>query len=167
VKKSRAFAKESDLCAAFIDAIGKDWTSYAETAGWDILLVRNADGFQIGIQAKLKLNPFVLAQTLDEYQYEVAMPGPDCRAVLVPWDEVTAGLTYLSAYVGVTVIRMLAPKPEPRGRRDRSDRFEPSLRCIARTSRGRSILDRGRAPHAAGCQNTFRTLLPARHRRCG
>lgn len=104
--KPKAFAKESDLCAAFIAAVGPDWTPYAETCGWDILLVRNANGFQIGIQAKLKLNPMVLAQALDESQYSVDHAQPDCRAVLVPWGEVSVGLTYLCAYVGITVIRM-------------------------------------------------------------
>lgn len=86
-KKTAPFKTEADLCAAFIAAIGDDWTSFAETAGWDILLVRKDDGFQIGIQAKLKLNTFVLAQTLDQYRYSVDSPGPDCRAILVPADE--------------------------------------------------------------------------------
>lgn len=116
--KPKPFAKESDLCAAFIAAVGPDWTSYAETASYDILLVRNADGFQIGIQAKLKLNPLVLAQAIDDTMYRVDHDQPDCRAVLVPRGEVNVGLGYLCAYVGVTIIRMETPSP---------GRYTPSL----------------------------------------
>ena len=58
----------------------EEWTSYAETAGWDILLVRKTDGFQIGIQAKLKITPFVMAQCLDEYPWSVDRPRPDAIA---------------------------------------------------------------------------------------
>lgn len=106
MKKPKPFATEADLCARFIAAINEDWTAYAETAGWDILLVRKIDGFQIGIQAKLKLNPFVLAQALDESTYSVDRPGPDSRAVLVPWSETQLGLEYLCAYIGITIIRV-------------------------------------------------------------
>lgn len=121
--KAKPFKTEADLCAAFIAAIGGDWTAYAECNGWDILLVRNVDGFQIGVQAKLKLNAFVLAQAVDENTHGVRERGPDCRAVLVPAGEMSVGITFLCAYVGVTVIRMTAPNPTIRGTRI----FEPPL----------------------------------------
>ena len=38
------FASEVDLCARFLKALPEDWIAYNETAGWDILLVRSADG---------------------------------------------------------------------------------------------------------------------------
>ena len=65
----QAFRSEADLCAAFLAALerehAKKWMAYAETAGWDILLVRLKDGFQIGIQAKLALNDLCHHQAND------------------------------------------------------------------------------------------------------
>ncbi len=63
------FKTEAELCAAFIEYAqrGEAWTAYAETCGWDILLVRKADGFQIGIQAKLNYNMKVLSQCLETW----------------------------------------------------------------------------------------------------
>lgn len=100
------FASEAALCAAFLAAIDRRaWTPYAETAGWDILLVRKDDGFQIGIQAKLKLNAHVIAQAIEEYgSWAADYPGPDCRAVLVPEGDV-ANFKRIAAYVGITIIR--------------------------------------------------------------
>lgn len=125
-KKIKHFATEAALCSAFVAALDDRWTPFAETAGWDLLLVRVADGFQIGVQAKLRLNPFVLAQALDETRYSVTNPGPDCRAVLVPWGEVQVGISYLCAYVGVTVLRMEPPHVN-RYKPTWSRRFEPAL----------------------------------------
>jgi hypothetical protein len=91
------------MCAAFIAAVGDAWTAYAETEGWDILLVRNVDGFQIGVQAKLRLNIAVLNQVLeDHWPREI---GPDCRAVLVPEGAGHIGL--VADYIGITIIRVL------------------------------------------------------------
>lgn len=104
-KTAARFESEAALCAAFIAAIGPDWTAYAETEGWDILLVRKADGFQIGIEAKLSLNATVLLQALEDYTWEYSKFGPDCRAVLVPWSDVTGGLTEIAARLALTVIR--------------------------------------------------------------
>jgi len=104
--KLPTFRTEADLCAAFISAVPKTWVAYPETAGWDILLVRGKDGYQIGVQAKLKLNAKVLAQAVEGY-YPVET-GPDYRAVLVPsgeWNDLTA----LAPYCGITVIGMLPP----------------------------------------------------------
>lgn len=104
MKKVKPFATEVDLCAAFIAALPKGWTNYNEVAGWDILLSRDVDGFQIGIQAKLKCNVRVVQQSLEEYRWAVMAPGPDCRAVLVPDGE--SDLAHIAAYLGITVIRM-------------------------------------------------------------
>ena len=92
----KTYATEAELCTAFINwiksengkTLGRDtapiWTPYAETAGWDILLVAD-DGTQIGIEAKLKFNMKVLAQSLpDCWDTYADYPGPDYRAVLVP-----------------------------------------------------------------------------------
>jgi hypothetical protein len=104
--KSKAFKTEIELCARFIAAIGNDWTAYNETAGWDILLVRKDDGFQIGIQAKLKLSTDVINQAIESEW--VHTTGPDCRAVLVPWGD-ARGFDKICAYAGLTIIRVTAP----------------------------------------------------------
>ncbi|QCG94993.1 hypothetical protein E6C67_14270 [Azospirillum sp. TSA2s] len=100
--KSKHFASEAEMCAAFVSEIGPDWTSYAETAGWDILLVRNADGFQIGVEAKLRLNAQVLTQALERSHEGF---GPDCRAVLVP-NGAGGGLETIAQHCGLTVLRI-------------------------------------------------------------
>lgn len=103
--KEKPFASEVDLCAQFLAAIGDDWTPFAETQGWDILLVRKSDGFQIGIEAKLKLNLDVINQAIEEYGWNAMASGPDCRAVLVPYCE-ASGFDRIAAYIGFTIIRM-------------------------------------------------------------
>lgn len=117
------FAKETDLCAHFLGGIKKGWTAFAETAGWDILLVREKDGFQIGIEAKLRLNAEVLCQAA-EGAWDVGNAGPDCRAVLVPFNSSTGGLGRLAAYIGITIIGVFQPTgcASYGGRR-----FDPSL----------------------------------------
>lgn len=109
MKQANPFSTEAELCARFIAAIGEAWTAYAETAGWDILLVRKADGFQIGIEAKLKLNAHVISQALEEYgAWHAAHSGPDCRAVMVP-DGQANYFGRISAYIGLTIITVHAP----------------------------------------------------------
>lgn len=91
--KKPLYAKEADLCAAFIEWVKRPerfardtdvrWTPYAETAGWDILLVAQ-DGTQIGVQAKLRFNMKVLQQCLPDTWDAWHDRGPDFRAVLVP-----------------------------------------------------------------------------------
>lgn len=88
------FESEAQMCALYIAvATGEvansghrvrpsGWKAYAETGGFDILMVRE-DGFQVGIEAKLRLNDDVILQIM-EHRGAVTMPGPDCRAVLVP-----------------------------------------------------------------------------------
>ncbi len=75
------FKTEAEMCAAFMEwARIQGYTPYPETAGWDILLV-DANGFQTGVEAKLKLNAVVIEQALDRYGLD---QGPDYRAVLIP-----------------------------------------------------------------------------------
>ena len=105
--KLKPFATEADLCARFLAALDKGWTAYAETAGWDILLVRDADGFQIGIEAKLKMNTHVINQAIEHSVYWVDHAGPDCRAIMIPEGE--GGFDQIAAYIGITVIRVRAP----------------------------------------------------------
>lgn len=104
------FTKESDLCAAFIAALPKDWTAYPETGGFDILLVR-ADGFQIGVEAKLRLNAKVILQAAEGLGYSYAtMPGPDCRAVLVP-EARNSELAALCRLLCITVVTYRPQRP--------------------------------------------------------
>lgn len=96
MKRSVAkFASEAEMCALFIAiATGEvansnhrarpyGWKAYPEVWG-DILMVRETDGFQVGIEAKLRLNDDVIFQAM-EGRNSPTMPGPDCRAVLVPY----------------------------------------------------------------------------------
>jgi len=137
-----SFATEAELCAVFIEAATKDgtWKAYPETAGFDILLVRN-DSVQIGIEAKLTLNAKVLAQILpDHISYSYAATGPDYRAVLVP-DGKDGALRSVCAALGITVITCRHGTLEhwwsrfqpylPHGRYETSDWHEwaPMSRC--------------------------------------
>lgn len=121
-----AFRSEADLCAKFIASIDRvRWTAYAETAGWDILLVRRPDGFQIGIQAKMAFNAEVICQALDQYgHWSVDKPGPDCRAILAPSKNAQRNLHRICTYIGVTPILMESPLRESW---NRSDKFRPRL----------------------------------------
>lgn len=104
-KQEPSFATEAALCARFIALVREGWVAYAETGGWDILLVRTEDGFQIGIEAKLRLNTEVISQALEDGYYG-DRAGPDCRAVLVPDGAEAPHLHRICAYVGLTVIRV-------------------------------------------------------------
>ena len=103
------YATEAELCADFIAEVRRTrkWECYPETEGWDILLVRLVDGFQIGVSAKLRLNAKVVAQALEQYVWNVSAPGPDCRAVLV--SEGAGELGLLCAYIGIVVITLQSP----------------------------------------------------------
>lgn len=98
------FKTEAAMCAKFLASIGDAWTPYPETAGWDALLSRKADGFQIGIQAKLRFNTEVINQAL-ESEYDVDHGGPDCRAILIP-SYVSDRLGKIADYIGITVIKV-------------------------------------------------------------
>lgn len=88
--EKKRYESEAALCAEFIAwAKPQGWTAYAETAGWDILLVRDSDGEQLGIQAKLRFNIKVLTQTIP---LEWMASGPDRRAILVPESSGAIGL---------------------------------------------------------------------------
>jgi hypothetical protein len=99
--KQARYETEAALCADFIawaKAQGgsysygiktPNWTPYAETAGWDILLVAE-DGTQIGIEAKLRFNLKVIAQCIPGCWDHWRDHGPDYRAVLVPDGDQTA-----------------------------------------------------------------------------
>lgn len=122
MKKPKPFATEADLCARFLSSIPDEWTAYKEWAGWDILLVRKEDGFQIGIEAKLRLNAKVLTQALEEYgSWHADSPGPDCRAILVPESE--HGYGTIAEYIGITVIHCSGPEIRYRFR----SIFQPEL----------------------------------------
>jgi len=76
------FQTEAALCEAFIAWVkGFGWTAYAETGGWDIVLVKPT-GVQIGVQAKLRFNLRVLTQSMPCWVTQDRV-GPDYRAVLV------------------------------------------------------------------------------------
>jgi hypothetical protein len=98
------FKTEADLCAAFLGCVGAAWVPYAETAGWDILLVRRSDGVQIGIEAKLRLNAEVVAQALEGLRDAWSGEGPDYRAVLVPEAGVVAGAAALADHIGISLM---------------------------------------------------------------
>lgn len=138
------FEKETDLCAAFINAVDhRIWIPYAESGGVDILLIRKTDGFQIGIQAKLRFNLDVVLQCL-RGEYWPTSPGPDCKAILVPGYAADGGLGQITDYIGITIIRQDAQStygskfsgfrpnlPEPKDRDWRDYWFEqcPAKRC--------------------------------------
>lgn len=122
MKREPEFKSEAELCAAFNAwAKGRGWTPYAETAGWDVLLVA-ADGTQIGVQAKMRLNVKVLSQAVpSRWDIEWRTEGPDFRAILVPRDEPDA--TDLCTALGLAVFHPLG-----RGYRDdEGDRFAPEI----------------------------------------
>jgi len=97
------FESEAALCARFTSLIGEAWIAYNETAGWDILLVRKVDGFQIGIQAKMAMNLDVINQALGNSYFD--RNGPDCRAVLVPAYVGLQKLERICEYLGLTILR--------------------------------------------------------------
>ena len=108
MKKPEQFATEADLCTAFMAEVRRDdvWVCYPETESWDILLIRRKDGYQCGVQAKLKFNAKVLLQAC-EGKWEQAL-GPDYRAILVPAGSAN-DLAALAPKCGVTVITMRLP----------------------------------------------------------
>lgn len=110
-EKKPRFASEAAMCAEFIAVVEADkkWIAYPETAGWDILLVRKEDGFQIGIQAKLKFGIEVVNQAIEDRWGFWRPEGVDCRAVLVP--EQNHRLGQICAFVGITVVNFRPASP--------------------------------------------------------
>jgi len=123
VKRAVAkFDSEAQMCGLFIEvATGeianrdgrrlrrKEWKAYPEVWG-DILMVHET-GFQVGIEAKLRLNDDVLLQIM-ENEYSPTAPGPDCRAVLVPYGTGSRLHHEVCTRLGIQVITITA-EPEP------------------------------------------------------
>lgn len=131
--KEPVFEKEADLCKEFLSWVPKDWTAYPETGDFDILLVRNEDGFQIGIEAKLKLNAKVILQAAERPEsYYATAAGPDCRAVLVPYS-VSMELAGVCRLLGITVIKMRHPASQ---RYFGMNHFHPELPDLKRSWSG-------------------------------
>lgn len=105
-KGKAQFVNEAALCAAFISALPEGWTAYPETAGFDILLVRLADGAQIGVEAKMTLNAKVLLQAVEGIYsgHGSEFNGPDFRAALVPEGAAGFELSAIASKLGVVVI---------------------------------------------------------------
>jgi hypothetical protein len=127
----KVFATEAAMCAEFTRQLKngryrKEWTAYAETAGFDMLLVHGS-GMQIGVEAKLSLNVKVLTQALPEPWQESKGIGPDFRAVLVPRDASQVGLGAISARLGLTIISVWPEHQVKDGGRVISSGFAPSL----------------------------------------
>jgi hypothetical protein len=119
------FSSEADLCAEFLAKLCDGWTAYPETGGFDILLSRDADGAQVGVEAKLSLNAKVVNQALPKYRFD--KEGPDYRAVLVP-EGTGLDMVPICAHLGITVIRERAYRRYHRaGQEVREIRFEPEL----------------------------------------
>ncbi len=106
---AKRWETEAALVADFVAfAAHYGWVSYAETCGWDLIVVRPEDGFQIGVEAKLSLNAKVLCQVLDHDR--TSGEGPDCHAILVPRPKLVNGLDYIAGRLGITVISGDEPK---------------------------------------------------------
>jgi hypothetical protein len=129
------FAREVDLCSAFLTLVPDGWLAYAETGGFDILVVREKDGFQIGVQAKLRLNAKVICQALETGRASAVMdPNPDCRAVLVPKGAVGADMARVCAHLGLTVIALDSGRPA---------RLSPDLPRLKQDGEGRAWFEQG------------------------
>jgi len=109
------------MCGAFVAALPETWTAYPETAGFDLLLVRN-DGAQIGVEAKLSMNTRVVAQIIESRGSQGV--GPDYRAILVPSRQ-RSEIDVVTDYLGITVIT-IDPRPHWRRVGDRHE-FTPPL----------------------------------------
>ena len=99
-RRKQSFASEAEMVAAFVGAVERinhryrdkpddpmRWTVYPETGGFDLLLVQDATGDQLAVEAKLTFNLKVLEQVLPgrfDATWRHPAKGPDFRAVLVP-----------------------------------------------------------------------------------
>lgn len=129
------FKTEAELCAAFIAWVTRERPEvrcYPEWAGWDILLAY-PEGFQIGVQAKLRVNAKVILQAVPNEYGDGRVPAPDYRAVLVPERN---GLADVAKMLGLVVFYAAA-----RGDIDRAH-FLPDLRPWPWRTRGAGIVDR-------------------------
>lgn len=97
------FETEAELCRVFAETVPSAWTVYNETAGFDMLLVHET-GFQIGVEAKLRLNAKVVLQAADTCYRRGLGAGPDARAVLVPAGHNNSDLARLCKLLAITVV---------------------------------------------------------------
>src|SRR3990167_2830014 len=100
MKRPKLYRSEAEMCAQFMAEIGENWIAYPETGDFDILLSRKIDGFQIGVEAKLRLGTAVINQALESWWANDY--APDCRAVLVPQGD-DGGFARIAAYIGFTI----------------------------------------------------------------
>lgn len=110
------FSSEQELVSTFVSTVDKNqWKIYPETGDFDLLLVRQEDGFQIGIEAKLRLNMKVVSQAADltRGKLSAVAPGPDCRAVLVPQTKQRSEFHALLEVLQIVVIRIGGRKDQP------------------------------------------------------
>lgn len=128
MKGSAVFSSEAMLCLTFIRNLPEGWKAYPETGGFDILLNREADGYQIGIEAKLSLNAKVISQIVeDDSGYSACYPGPDFRAVLIPYGT-RGSFGHVCHLLGITVIEMKDRTTwEAKGKWGDTAKFIPAL----------------------------------------
>jgi hypothetical protein len=81
----------------------RTWVIYPETCGWDLLLVQEVTGVQVGIEAKLALNAKVISQSLPHHRWYESR-GPDYRAALVPGGGRNLELRQLCDCIGLTIL---------------------------------------------------------------
>lgn len=109
------FATEAEMVAAWVAQLrsrrngASDWTVYAETAGWDLLLVHR-DGYQLGLEAKLSLNAKVIDQTLKGCHKWYDGDGPDYRGALVPKDCIQHHLASICRAIGIGIVEVRPPE---------------------------------------------------------
>lgn len=106
----KPWATEQAMVADFTAWVRhQNWQVYAETGGWDLILVRPDDGFQVGVEAKLRLNADVLCQVIGHDTRSRQGHGPDCHAVLVPEAKATGGLATIARRLNIVVVTGSAP----------------------------------------------------------
>lgn len=104
IVKNKPFVwpSEAALCDEFARIIPEGWTCYNEVSGFDMVVVHDATGTQIGVEAKLTLNAKVLVQAMSGRWRCGA--GPDFRAVLV--GKVVAENELIADELGITVLKL-------------------------------------------------------------
>lgn len=107
LRQKAIFVNEAALCRAFISQVGKEWVCYAESCGFDILMVRPSDGIQIGVEAKMTLNAKVLLQAREGLHGNYTGGEPDFRAALVPMGTATSEMKAIARLLNITVIEMM------------------------------------------------------------
>lgn len=143
-KAAPEFESETALVAAFVQWIDgqnaaaakypprrgggehSTWTVYHESCGYDLVLVEDQTGVQIGVEAKLLLNTKVINQVLpSRYHRE----GPDYRAVLVPRSGVQLGLLDICTQIGITVLSVYDSAMRSSWHAARNIEHKPDWRC--------------------------------------